>query len=84
MSENPSFSLNVHGPLHRAHASAGIGALEMEFARSCGPSVTIFLSDHALAAKLAAAINAVLDQHEADTARVAAAHAAAASQRSAA
>jgi len=84
MSENPNFSLNVHSPILRAHAHGVATALELEFTRSGGPHVTIFTGDDALAAKLAAAINAVLDQHEADTARVAAAHAAAASQRSAA
>lgn len=68
MSRNPDFSLSVHGGLHRAHASARTSALELELAHHCGPSVTIFMRDHALAAKLAAAINAVLDQHQTDAA----------------
>lgn len=68
MSGNPSFSLNVHGPIHRAHAYGVATGLELEFAHDCGPHVTIFTGDNALSAKLAAAINAVLDQHRADSA----------------
>jgi len=68
MSRNPDFSLSVHGGLHRAHAHSSTSALELELARFCGPSVTIFMRDHALAAKLAHAINAVLDQHQAEAA----------------
>lgn len=63
MSRNPSFSLAVHGGLHRAHALFSTSALELELARFCGPSVVIFTGDAALSEKLADAINAVLDQH---------------------
>jgi hypothetical protein len=81
MSRNPDFSLSVHGGLYRAHAHANTSSLELELARYCGPSVTIFTGDSALSAKLATAINAVLDQHQAD---LASAEAKAKSQRSAA
>ena len=63
LSAKPQFSPHVHGPVRHVEVRGTDGApITVSFGRY-GSIVTFFMEDHALAADLASAMNAVILRH---------------------